>query len=142
MRLAVLVALTTISAAGAAFAVPVATPATDSATSICMKAAAATDHVALTDVDKDACQCATKQLHGVLKPSDFALHEQMLEILASGADEKSFNKQLSDIMLNRGMTQKDADAFLARSKAAEEKAQAVCNNSPLLAPEPAPKAGH
>ncbi len=140
MRMIMLAALATISAS--ALAKAAVTTAAPTEADICVKAAAATDHIAVKDVDKDACQCATKQLHAALKPSDFALHEQMLEIIATGADEKSFNKQLSDIMLERGMTQKDADAFLARSKAAEAKAQAMCNTSPLLGPEPAPKSGH
>jgi hypothetical protein len=62
----------------------------------------------------------------------------METIIASGADEKSFNKQLSDIMLARGMNQHDADAFLARSRAAEQKAQEMCNPSPLLTPQALP----
>jgi len=104
---------------------------------ICMKAAAATDHIKLEDVDKDACVCATKELHKSLMPDDFALHEKMLEVIASGADEKSFNKQMSDIMLKRGMNQKMVDALLARSKKAQDKAQATCNTPPpLLGPTP------
>ena len=104
---------------------------------VCMKAAAATDHIKLDDVDKDACVCATKELHKSLTPDDFALHDKMLEVIASGADEKSFNKQMSDIMLKRGMNQKMVDAFLARSKKAQDKAQAICNTAPpLLGPTP------
>ncbi|MBS0273791.1 MAG: hypothetical protein JSR55_05185 [Proteobacteria bacterium] len=104
---------------------------------ICMKAAAATDHIKLDDVDKDACACASKELHKSLTPDDFALHEKMLEVIASGADEKAFNKQMSDIMLKRGMNQKMVDAFLARSKKAQDKAQAKCNTAPpLLGPTP------
>jgi hypothetical protein len=80
-------------------------------------------------------------LRKTLKPGDYDLHERMLEIIASGADEKTFNKQMSDVMLQRGMNQHDADAFLARSKAAERKAQDDCNPSILLDPEPN-KAGH
>jgi hypothetical protein len=140
MRVILLAALAMVSMSFSAQAA--VTTAAPTEADICVKAAAATDHIAVKDVDKDACQCATKQLHAALKPSDFALHEQMLEIIATGADEKSFNKQLSDIMLKRGMTQKDADAFLARSKSAEEKAQIICNTSPLLGPEPTPKRGH
>jgi hypothetical protein len=107
----------------------------------CMRAAAATDHVAVKEVDKDACTCATAELHKILKPGDYDLHERMLEVIASGADEKTFNKQMSDIMLRRGMNQSDADAFLARSKAAERKAQDDCDASITLSPEPN-KAGH
>jgi len=103
----------------------------------CMKAAAAADHIKLDDVDKDACVCATKELHQSLTPEDFALHEKMLEVIASGADEKAFNKQMSDIMLKRGMNQPMVDAFLARSKKAQDKAQAKCNTAPpLLGPAP------
>lgn len=104
---------------------------------ICMKAAAATDHIKLEEVDKDACVCATKELHKSLSPDDFALHENMLEVIASGADEKAFNKQMSGIMLKRGMNQPMVDAFLARSKKAQDKAQAKCNTAPpLLGPTP------
>jgi len=103
----------------------------------CMKAAAATDHIKLDDVDKDACVCATKELHKSLSPDDFALHEKMLEVIASGANEKAFNKQMSDVMLKHGMDQKMVDAFLARSKKAQDKAQTVCNTAPpLLGPTP------
>jgi hypothetical protein len=91
----------------------------------------------LEAVDKDACVCATKELHKSLSPDDFALHEKMLEVIASGADEKAFNKQMSGIMLKRGMNQKMVDAFLARSKKAQDKAQAKCNTAPpLLGPTP------
>lgn len=103
---------------------------------ICMKAAAAADHIKLEDVDKDACVCATKQLHLLLKPGDYDLHEKMLTVIASGADQKSFDKQMSDIMLKRGMKQPDVDAFLERSKKAENAAHAKCNTAPLLNPTP------
>jgi len=105
---------------------------------VCVKAAAATDHVKPGDVDRGGCECATKQLRTNLKPSDFSLHEQMLQIIASGADQKTGQKQLSDIMLQRGMNQHDADAFFARVSAAQTKAQDICNPSPLLSPEPLP----
>jgi len=116
-----------------------ATPAEELA--ICIKAAAATDHVDVKDVDRGGCECATKQLRSSLKPGDFALHERMLEIIASGADQKTGEKQLSDVMLQRGMTQRDADAFFARVNAAQEKAQEICNPSPLLPPQTVPKNG-
>jgi hypothetical protein len=103
---------------------------------VCIKAAAAADHIKVEDVDKDSCVCATKQLHLLLRPSDYELHEKMLTVIASGADQKSFDKQMSDIMLNRGMQQPDVDTFLARSKKAENAAQAKCNTSPLLSPQP------
>ena len=106
----------------------------------CIKAAAASDHVSVKDVDKGACECATQELHKLLKPGDYDLHERMLQIIASGADEPTFNKQMSDIMLGRGMNQHDADAFLARSHAAERKAQDDCNPSILL--DAPPEAGH
>ena len=100
---------------------------------ICVKAAAATDHIKTSDVDKDACTCATKELHKSLSPNDFALHEKMLEVIASGADEKAFNTQMSGIMLKQGMTQKMVDAFLARTKKAQDRAQTKCNASaPLM----------
>ena len=103
---------------------------------LCVKAAAATDHSSIQEVDRDGCECATKQLRLTLHGRDYELHQKMMEIIASGADEKSFDKQLSDIMLKRGMNQHDADAFLARSKTAENKAQSVCNaTSPLLNPK-------
>jgi hypothetical protein len=125
---------TTILAAACVFAFSNAAQANEVDT--CMKAAAASAHIKLDDVDKDACVCATKQLHLNLKGSDYDLHEKMLETIASGADEKTFNKRMSDIMLKRGMTQTDVDAFLARSKKAEAAAQAKCNTSPLLNPAP------
>ncbi|MGN6149819.1 MAG: hypothetical protein ACTHPD_14875 [Rhizomicrobium sp.] len=100
---------------------------------VCVKAAAATDHIKIGDVDKDACACATSELHKSLTPDDFALHEKMLEVIASGADEKAFNKQMSDIMLKRGMNQKMVDSFLARTKKAQDRAQTKCNASaPLM----------
>ncbi|HEY5338652.1 MAG TPA: hypothetical protein VIJ85_10635 [Rhizomicrobium sp.] len=136
------VALAVLSTTSASFATPPAAAPVNPEIAVCIKAAAATDHVALKDVDKDACECATKRLHASLKPGDYALHEQMLEVIASGADEKTFNKQMSDIMLKRGMDQHDVDAFLARSKAAEQKAQEVCNPSPLLTPDPGTPPGH
>jgi len=95
------------------------------------------------DVDvcmRGGCACAAQQLHKSLSPGDYALHEEMETIIAAGADEKSFNRQMSDIMLKRGMNQTNANAFLARAHAAEIKAQQVCNPSPLLAPEPQPPA--
>lgn len=139
MRLVMIAAVAILCAGGAAQAAPLSASQQDLNT--CMRAAAATDHVALKEVDKDACTCATADLRKTLKPSDFDLHERMLEVIASGADEKTFNKQMSDIMLQRGMNQSDADAFLARSKAAERKAQDDCDASIMLDPEPS-KAGH
>src|SRR6185437_16336632 len=114
MRFVVLAAIAILGAGGAAQAAPLSAAQQD--LDICMRAAAATDHVALKEVDKDACVCATADLRKTLKPSDFDLHQRMLEVIASGADEKTFNKQMSDIMLQRGMNQSDADAFLARTK--------------------------
>jgi len=99
---------------------------------VCMRAAAAAAHDTVTDTDQSGCVCTVQQLHHLLTPQDYALHETMEEIIASGADEKSFNKALSDIMLQRGMTQIDANAFLARSRSAEERASSACNSSPLL----------
>jgi hypothetical protein len=139
MRFVALAAVAILWAGSAAQAAPLSPAEQDLDT--CMRASAATDHVALKDVDKGACQCATADLRKTLKPSDFDLHERMLEIIASGADEKTFNKQMSDVMLQRGMNQNDADAFLARSKAAERKAQDDCDASIMLDPEPN-KAGH
>jgi hypothetical protein len=107
---------------------------------VCVKAAAATDHVNVRQVDRGACQCATAELHKVLKPGDYDLHERMLEIIASGADEKTFNAQMSDIMVKRGMNQSDVDAFLARTKAAQQKAQEDCDPSIML--DPQPSTGH
>jgi hypothetical protein len=60
----------------------------------------------------------------------------MLIVIGSGADQKSFDKQMSDVMLKRGMKQPDVDAFLARSKKAENAARAKCNTAPLLNPTP------
>lgn len=99
---------------------------------ICVKAAAATDHIKIEDVDRDACACATKELQRTLSPDDFALHETMLGVIASGANEQSFNKQMSDIMLKRGMNQQMVNAFLARTKKAQDKAHAKCNVPPPL----------
>jgi hypothetical protein len=126
-----------IATGGLALGAPAKPAPVNPEVQICMKAAAATDHIKLDDVDKDACVCATKELHKSLSPDDFSLHEKMLVVIASGADEKSFNKQMSDIMLKRGMNQKMVDAFLARSKKAQDKAQAICNTAPpLLGPTP------
>ena len=124
-----------ILAAGLSPAHAANTPSTGEI-NVCMKAAAAADHVKLEDVDKDACVCATKQLRVSLKPGDYDLHEKMLTVIASGADQKSFDKQMSDIMLKRGMKQPDVDAFLERSKKAENAAHAKCNTAPLLNPTP------
>jgi hypothetical protein len=134
MRLAALAAVAMLCAITGAQALPLS-PA-EQEIDVCMRASAATDHVALKEVDKGACQCATADLHKILKPGDFDLHERMLEVIASGADEKSFNKQMSDVMLERGMNQSGVDSFLARSKAAERKAQEDCNASILLDPVP------
>ena len=99
---------------------------------VCVKAAAAADHIKSADVDRESCVCATKELQTTMRPGDFDLHEKMLEIIGSGANEKAFNKQMSDIMLQRGMKQTDVDAFLARSKKAETAAKTKCDSSPLL----------
>lgn len=99
---------------------------------VCIKAAAATNHTTVTDVDAAACVCATKELHVRLKGGDFDLHQKMLEVIGTGADKKSFDAQMSGIMLKRGMTQSDVDAFLARSQKAEAAAEAKCNTSPLI----------
>ncbi|MGN6516526.1 MAG: hypothetical protein ACTHLR_11895 [Rhizomicrobium sp.] len=128
---AALLALTTATATPAHSAKP-----SDPAVDTCVKAAAVTDHVSVKDVDRDACVCATKQLRTRLKGDDFDLHEKMLQIIATGADKKSFDKQMSDIMLKRGMNQPMVDAFLSRSKKAEDQAQALCNSQPLLGPLP------
>lgn len=109
---------------------------------VCMRAAAAVSHAPLADSDRDECECADQQMHKLLHGGDYALHLQMQTILASGADEKAFNKQLSDDMLQRGMTQGDADAFFARLKVAEAKIQEICNSSPLLGPEIGPATSH
>jgi hypothetical protein len=105
-----------------------------SAVDICMRAAASVGHTAVKDTDRDDCACADLQLHKLLHGGDYTLHEDMQTIIASGADEANFNKQLSDIMLKRGMNQSDADQFFARLKAAEAKVQGICNSDPLLGP--------
>jgi hypothetical protein len=134
--LALPVLMTTGALADAASVPTKAAPVNPEVT-ICVKAAAAADHIKVDDVDKDACVCATKQLHLLLKPGDYDLHEKMLTVIASGADQKSFDKQMSDIMLKRGMKQPDVDAFLTRSKKAEAAAQSKCNATPpLLGPLP------
>lgn len=140
MRLAIIAAVTLLYGVAGAQAAPLS-PA-EQEIDTCVNAAAATDHVPAKMVDRGACQCATADLHKSLKPGDFDLHERMLEIIASGADEKTFNKQMSDVMLQRGMNQHDADMFLARSKAAEAKAQEDCNASIMLDPQPSNKGGH
>jgi hypothetical protein len=99
---------------------------------VCMRAAAAASQSTTKDTDQTGCVCTVQQLHKFLTPSDYALHEKMEEIIASGAGEASFNKQLSEIMLKRGMSQIDANAFLARAHAAEVHASDACNSSPLL----------
>jgi hypothetical protein len=110
-----------------------------SAVDICMRAAAAVGHTTVKDADRDECACADQQLHKLLHGGDYALHEEMQTIIAGGANEASFNKQLSGIMLKRGMNQSDADQFFARLKTAEGKAQAACNTEPLMGPELAPQ---
>src|ERR1700761_7288083 len=139
MRILFLAAAVLLSAS-AAQALPLS--AANQEVDVCMRAAAATDHVALKEVDKAACECATKDLHQSLKSSDFDLHEQMLETIASGADKPTFDKKMSDVMQARGMKQSDVDAFLARSKSAEARAQEDCNNSPLLTPQNMQNTGH
>jgi hypothetical protein len=119
--------LTALIFAAAAASTPVS-PDVD----VCMRAAAAASLSTVKDTDQAGCVCTVQQLHKALSPTDYALHEKMEEIIASGADEASFNKQLSDIMLKRGMSQSDANAFLARSRAAEQRASDACNSSPLL----------
>lgn len=99
---------------------------------VCMRAAAAVTHSTVDNTDQSGCVCTVGQLRKTLSPGDYALHQTMEAIIASGADEKSFNAQLSAIMLKRGMDQTSADAFLARSRAAEARANGVCNPSPLL----------
>jgi hypothetical protein len=121
-------------------AVVPATPAPNPDVDVCMRAAAVVAHSTVSESDRGGCACAAQQLHKSLSPGDYALHEEMETIIAAGADEKSFNRQMSDIMLKRGMNQTNANAFLARAHAAEIKAQQVCNPSPLLAPEPQPPA--
>jgi hypothetical protein len=109
-----------------------ATPAPNPDVDACMRAAAVVAHSTVSESDRGGCVCAAQQLHKLLSPGDYALHEKMIAIIAGGADKKTFDKQLSDIMLKRGMTQSAANAFLARAHSAEDKAQAVCNPSPLL----------
>jgi hypothetical protein len=121
----ILVALLAIAAASA----PVQP---GSAVDICMRAAAAVAHSSVNDADRESCTCSDQQLHKLLHGGDYALHLQMQTILATGTDEANFNKQLSDAMLKRSMTQSDADAFFARLKAAEANAAAICDDSPLL----------
>ena len=99
---------------------------------VCMQAAAAATHSTVKDSDHDGCVCTVEQLRKMLVPNDYDLHEKMEAIIASGADEKSFNAQVSDIMKRRGMNQLDADAFLSRSHAAEVKASETCNSDPLF----------
>jgi hypothetical protein len=139
MRFIVLAAALLLTAS-AAQAIPLS--AANEEIDVCMRAAATTDHVALKEVDKGACECATKDLHQSLRPSDFDLHERMLETIADGADKPTFDKKMSDIMSARGMNQSDVDAFLARSKSAEAKAQQDCNSSPLLTPQGMENTGH
>jgi hypothetical protein len=102
---------------------------------VCMRAAAAVAHAAVSESDRGGCVCAGQQLHKFLSSGDYELHEEMETLIASGADEKSFNKQLSDTMRKRGMNQAAADAFLKRAQAAEDKTQQICNPSPLLSPQ-------
>jgi hypothetical protein len=106
---------------------------------ICMRAAAAVAHSSVKETDRDGCVCSDQQLHKLLHGGDYALHESMQGIIADGADEKNFNKQLSDIMLQRGMTQSDADQFFSRLRAAEAEARAACNTDPLLGPPISPQ---
>ncbi len=138
MRLAIIAAAAMLFAPAGAQAAPLSPE--NQEIEICVNAAAATDHVPAKMVDRGACQCATADLRKILKPSDYDLHERMLEIIAGGADEKTFNKQMSDIMLERGMKQNDVDAFLARTKAAQRKAQEDCDPSIML--DPPSKTGH
>jgi hypothetical protein len=140
MRLAVIAAVWILCGMAGAQAAPLAPD--EQEIDVCVKAAAATDHVAVRQVDRGACQCATADLHKILKPGDYDLHERMLEIIASGADEKTFNKQMSDLMLQRGMNQSGVDAFLARTQAAQRKAQEDCDPSIMLDPPPANRPGH
>jgi hypothetical protein len=104
-----------------------------------MRAAAAVAHSTVKDADRDGCVCSDQQLHKLLHGGDYSLHEDMQTIIASGANEERFNKQLSDIMLKRGMKQGDADQFFARLKAAEAKVQGICNSDPLLGPPLSPQ---
>jgi hypothetical protein len=110
-----------------------------SAVDICMRAAAAIAHSAVKDADRADCACSDQQLHRLLHGGDYALHEDMQTIIANGANEASFNKQLSDIMLKRGMNQNDANQFFARLKTAETATQAICSDSPLMGPPLAPQ---
>jgi len=117
-------------AAMALAAVPsVMAPSSDA--DVCMRAAAAVTQSRATDIDRAGCTCTVDQLKKLLSPADYDLHEKMEEILAFGADEKSFNKQLSDVMLKRGMNQADADAFLSRARMAEARAKDACAPVPL-----------
>jgi hypothetical protein len=102
---------------------------------ICMRAAAVVAHSTVKESDRDGCVCADRQFHKLLSAGDYALHEDMLALIASGAGQASFNKQMSDIMLKRGMNQADANQFLARVHAAEFKVQNMCTTLPL---EPGP----
>jgi hypothetical protein len=140
MRLVFVATITILCGMAGAQAVPLSSANQEIET--CVNAAAATDHVPAKMVDRGACECATADLHKILKPGDFDLHERMLEIIATGADEKTFNKQMSDIMLQRGMKQNDVDAFLARTKAAQNKAQQDCDPSIMLDPTTPNKSGH
>jgi hypothetical protein len=143
MILAAILAISTAIAPTTTPPVKAATPAQapvepGSPVDICMRAAAAVSHSSLADMDRDDCACVDQQLHKILHGGDYTLHLEMQTILASGANEATFNKQLSDDMLKRGMNQGDADAFFTRLKEAEAKAQAICNTSPLLGPSIAP----
>jgi hypothetical protein len=116
-----------------AFAVAPSAPVVNSPdVDTCMRAAAVVAQSTIKDSDRDGCVCTVQQLHKFLNPSDYELHQKMEEIIATGADEKTFNTQLSDILKKRGMNQADANEFLTRSRAAEFHAQDVCNPSPLL----------
>lgn len=128
----ILAAILTIAAANA--------PAqSNTPTDICMRAAAVVAHSSVKESDRAGCVCADQQLHRLLHGGDYALHEDMETIIASGADEKDFNKQLSDAMLKRGMNQSDADQFFGRLKAAEATARATCDSDPLLGPQLSPQ---
>ena len=95
-RLAIIAAVTILCGMAGVQAAPLS-PA-EQEIDTCVNAAAATDHVPVKMVDRDACKCATAELHKILKPGDFDLHERMLEVIASGADEKTFNRQMSDVI--------------------------------------------
>ena len=143
MILAAILAIATATAPTAAppakAAIPTETPVKPgSPVDICMRAAAAVAHSSVSDTDRGECECADQQMHKLLRGGDYALHLQMQTILATGATEATFNKQLSDVMLQRGMNQGQADAFFARLKTAESQAQAICDTSPLLGPSIAP----